>query len=126
MLVYQGCLTAYQCPHSAQSTESFSPRGGEPELAREYEMLYIMSPALSDEELAAAHERVNALVASVGTVGEVEAWGRKRLAYEIEDHKEGVYTLLHFNAEPEAPKEIERIMSITEGVLRYLVVRKGD
>ncbi len=89
-------------------------------------MLYIMSPALSDEELTTANERVNALVASVGTVGEVEAWGRKRLAYEIEDHKEGVFTLLHFSAEPEAPKEIERVMSITEGVLRYLVVRKGE
>lgn len=126
MLFYQSCLTAYQCPHSVQDTESFSPRGGEPELTREYEMLYIMSPALSTEELAAANERVSALIASVGTVDEVEAWGRKRLAYEIEDHKEGVYTLIRFSAGPEAPKEVERIMSITEGVLRYLVVRKGE
>lgn len=85
-----------------------------------------MSPALSDEELAAAGERVNALVASVASVDEVETWGRKRLAYEIEDHKEGVYTLIRFSAEPEAPKEIERVMSITEGVLRYLVVRQGE
>ncbi len=95
-------------------------------MTREYEMLYIMSPALSDEDLAAAQERINALVASVGTVTDVEAWGRKRLAYEIEDHKEGVFTLIHFSATPEAPREVERVMSITEGVLRYLVIRKGE
>lgn len=93
---------------------------------RKYELIYVLSPALSEEELAAAKERVQSLVASLGEVGEVQDWGRKRLAYEIQDFKEGVYGLINFSAEANAPSEIERVLKITDNVLRFLVVRQGE
>jgi small subunit ribosomal protein S6 len=56
----------------------------------------------------------------------VDEWGKKRLAYEVNDQKEGYYVLMHFSAEPEFPTELERIYKITEGILKYLIVRRED
>lgn len=95
-------------------------------MARNYEMVYVLSPALGEEELQAAKERVQSIVSSVADINEVQEWGRKRLAYEINDFKEGVYGMITFSAEANAPGEIERVMNITDDVLRFLVVRQGE
>ncbi len=92
-------------------------------MTRKYEMVYVLAPTLGEEDLATANERVSTIVNGSGTVESVEAWGRKRLAYEIEDHKEGFYHVMHFNSDAEGPKEIDRLMKINDDVLRYLVVR---
>ncbi len=94
-------------------------------MARNYEMVYVLSPALNEEELQAAKDRVAQIVSGAAEVNEVQDWGRKRLAYEIEDFKEGVYGMITFAAEGNAPAEIERVMNITEHVLRFLIVRQG-
>ncbi len=92
-------------------------------MTRKYEMVYVLSPVLGEEELAAANERVAEIVNASGTVESVEAWGRKRLAYEIQDHKEGIYNVMLFSADAEGPKEIDRLMKINDSVLRFLIVR---
>jgi small subunit ribosomal protein S6 len=95
-------------------------------VTREYEMIYILNPTPGEEGVAALNERVKALLEANGEVSSIDEWGRKRLAYEIEDQREGYYYLANFSASTEAPREIERIMRITEGVMRYLIVRKED
>ncbi len=92
-------------------------------MTRKYEMVYVLSPVLGEEELTAANARVAEIVNASGTVDSVEAWGRKRLAYAIEDHKEGIYNVMLFNADAEGPKEIDRLLKITDSVLRFLIVR---
>lgn len=91
-------------------------------MARKYELMYVLSPVLDEEANTALHEQVQNLVASEGTVDEVDNWGRKRLAYPIEDQTEGDYTVVTFTAESEAPAEIQRVLKITDGVMRYMVV----
>lgn len=95
-------------------------------MARKYELVYIMNPSLGEEAVTAITEKIQALIESSATVEKVDVWGRRRLAYEINDQKEGFYVLVYFSAEAEFPKELERVLKITDGVLRYLVVRTDD
>ncbi|NLM75911.1 MAG: 30S ribosomal protein S6 [Clostridiaceae bacterium] len=89
-----------------------------------YETLYIISPALDEEGTKALVEKFNNLVSEHGELESVEEWGKKKLAYEIKDHKEGYYVLMNFSANSEFPTELERNFKITEGILKYLVIRK--
>ncbi len=91
-------------------------------MTRKYELLYVLSPVLDEEANTALHERINTLIESEGTVDSVDRWGRKRLAYPIEDQTEGDYTVVLFSAEPAAPEEIQRVLKITEGVMRYMII----
>ena len=88
-----------------------------------YEVVYIMDPALGDEAIAAMMEKFKALVEANGTIDEFEDWGKRRLAYEIEDRTEGCYELIKFTCGPEFPAELKRILGITDGILRSLVVK---
>lgn len=89
-----------------------------------YELVYILSPELGEEGIEATQEKVKALVESMAAIDKTDVWGRRKLAYEICDQKEGFYVVCNFSAPSEAPREIERVLKITEGVLRYLIVRK--
>ncbi len=93
---------------------------------RTYEVVTVLSPALGEEGLAATSAKIKALVESAAEIVNIDDWGRKRLAYQVDDQKEGYYTLTTFRAGPEFPKELERVLKITEGVLRYLVIRKEE
>ncbi len=93
---------------------------------RTYEVVTVLSPALGEEGLAAASAKIQALIASAGEIVSYDEWGRKRLAYEVDDQHEGHYALTTFRSGPEFPKELERVLKITEGVLRFLVIRKED
>ena len=95
-------------------------------MARKYELVYILNPALGEEAVDAIVERIQALIESSATIDQVDVWGRRRLAYEIDDQKEGFYVLVNFSAGGEFPKELERVLRITEGVLRYMVIRTDD
>ena len=85
-----------------------------------YEVLYILNPALGEEGMAALVEKFKAMVEAEGTVSNVDEWGKRRLAYLINDLAEGYYVLMNFESKPEFPAELERVMKITEGVLRCL------
>lgn len=95
-------------------------------MARKYEVVYILNPALGEEAVNAIVERIQALIESSATIDQVDVWGRRRLAYEIDYQKEGFYVLVNFSAEGEFPKELERVLRITEGVLRYMIIRTDD
>lgn len=93
-------------------------------MANKYELVYVLSPVLGEEGLQSVNEKIKALVESVGEIETTEDWGKKKLAYEIQDQREGFYVVMNFSAKAEGPHEIERVLKITEGVLRYLVIRK--
>lgn len=91
---------------------------------RAYEMLYIVRPDLTIEDMEDVARRLAEVVLlHGGNVHSLEPWGRRRLAYEIEGYREGLYFLMVFEGTPDLPAELRRIMSITDKVLRGLVVR---
>lgn len=92
-----------------------------------YELAVVLSAKLEDEERAAAIEKVNGYITRFGgTVTNVDEWGKKRLAYEIQKMKEGFYYFIRFDAEPTVPAEIESRVRIMDNVIRYLVVRQDE
>jgi len=89
-----------------------------------YEAMVVFSVANGDEAVTALLERFRALVEENGTLENVDEWGKRRLAYLINDEPEGYYALFHFTSGPDFPAELDRILNITDGVLRSLIVRK--
>ena len=87
-----------------------------------YEAMYILDPALSEEAIAALVAKFKAVVEANGTVSEIDEWGKRRLAYPINDEEEGVYTVINFTSEPSFPAELDRVYKITEGVMRSLII----
>ena len=85
-----------------------------------YEALYIIDPAQGEEGIAALVEKFKAMVEAEGTLTNIDEWGKRRLAYPINDMTEGYYVLMNFETNPAFPAELERVMKITEGVMRSL------
>ena len=85
-----------------------------------YEVLYILDATLGEEETTALVEKFKAMVEAEGTLTNVDVWGKRRLAYAINDMAEGYYVLMNYESKPEFPAELERVMKITEGVMRCL------
>ncbi|MEG0797733.1 MAG: 30S ribosomal protein S6 [Acidaminococcaceae bacterium] len=93
---------------------------------REYEVMYIVKPA-EEEAFEAVVTKFDALIAdNGGTVVKTDRMGKRRLAYEINDFVDGIYVLVTFNAEPKAVKELDRVMKITDEILRHMIIRKGE
>ena len=86
-----------------------------------YELLYIIDPDKTEEETAALVEKFKALIEANGTVSEVEEWGKRKLAYLVNDKPEGYYVLVKFTSAPQFPAELDRVLRITEGVMRSLI-----
>ncbi|MEA4894477.1 MAG: 30S ribosomal protein S6 [Oscillospiraceae bacterium] len=86
-----------------------------------YELMYIINPTLGEEDTAAVVEKFKVLVEQHGTVDEMELIGKRRLAYEINDLTEGYYVLVKFSSAPDFPAELDRILGITDSVMRSLI-----
>lgn len=93
-------------------------------MTNKYEVALVLSVANGDEAVNALKEKFNDLIAKNGTVENVDEWGKRRLAYPINDETEGYYIFTTMTSEPTLPAELERIAGITEGVLRIMVIRK--
>lgn len=91
-----------------------------------YETIMVLSSQLDEEATKALVEKFTSLIAANGSVESVDEWGRRRLAYEINDEAEGYYVLVNFKSEPDFIKELTRVYQITDGVMRNIVVRKAD
>ena len=90
-----------------------------------YELVLVVNAKIEDEARTAVVDKAKAYVERFGgTVTEVEDWGKKKLAYEIQHMKEGFYYFIQFEADATCPAEVEKRVRIMENVLRYLVVRK--
>ena len=94
---------------------------------RKYELVYLVSPESSDEQVNALHEQVQSIVARYnGELEKTENWGRRKLAYEINHHKEGTYVLEVINGSGELMKELDRRLKVIDEVIRHLVVRVDE
>ena len=93
-------------------------------MTNKYEVALVLLVANGDEAVNALKEKFNDLIAKNGTVENVDEWGKRRLAYPINDETEGYYIFTTMTSEPALPAELERIAGITEGVLRIMVIRK--
>lgn len=92
-----------------------------------YELLYFVDPAATEEERAGAMMRIEATIsADGGKVDNVDDWGRRKLAYEIDKLAEGDYTLINFHAEPAQIAELDRILRINDAVKRHMIVRREE
>ena len=91
-----------------------------------YETLFIIDAQLSDEEIKALAEKFIARIEKNGTVTKVDEWGKRRLAYPINDKNEGYYVLVNFESDANFPAELERRFSIAEGIMRSIVIRHED
>jgi small subunit ribosomal protein S6 len=90
-----------------------------------YETLYIIKPDMEDENRSELIERFSALVKdNGGEVENIDEWGKRKLAYEINYIGEGYYVLMNFKANPDLPLEMERLFEISEYIIRYIVIRK--
>ena len=95
-------------------------------LSAKYEILYIIDPAQGEEGIAALVEKFKGIVADHGTVTSVDEWGKRKLAYEINDLTDGDYTLINFHADPTQIAELDRVLRITDAVVRHMIVRRDD
>ncbi len=86
-----------------------------------YECMYVLNPNLTEEETAAIVEKFKALVEANGTLDEMEEMGKRKLAYEINYLTEGYYVLVKFTSGPDFPAELDRVLGITDGVIRSLI-----
>lgn len=94
------------------------------EIISSYETLFIVDVEQGDDAVKALVEKFTGLIAANGTIEAVSEWGKRKLAYPINDEAEGYYVLYNFVSGPAFPAELERISGITGGVLRSMVVRK--
>ena len=96
-------------------------------MTRKYELVYVVSPEATDEQIAELQTQVEGIVQRIGgQIEKTDNWGRRRLAYEIGHHKEGTYVLHVINGSGELMKEIDRRLKVFELVIRHLVVRVDE
>lgn len=95
-------------------------------VSQQYETTMILNTKMGDENVAALLEKFKTLISENGTIDNVDDWGKRRLAYEINDEQEGYYVMITFTSNPAFPAELDRIYKITDGVLRSLIVAVED
>lgn len=94
---------------------------------RDYELVAIISPEIADEDVPAALDKMGQFITDRGgTITEVNQWGRRKLAYPIQQFLEGNYVLTQFKIEPKMTAELEASLRLAEEILRHLLVRLGD
>lgn len=89
-----------------------------------YETVMVFNTKLGEDGIKALIEKFNGLIEKNGTINEFQEWGKRKLAYAIEDETEGYYVLYNFTSKPDFPAELDRILNITDGILRSLIIAK--
>lgn len=92
-----------------------------------YELLFFVAPSIDEETRLAVMKRIEtAITADKGTIDNVDNWGKRKLAYEVNGLTDGDYTLIDFHANPESIAELDRILRITDAVERFMIVKRTD
>ena len=92
-----------------------------------YELLYFVAPTLDEESREAVMKRIEATIAEgKGKIDNVDVWGKRKLAYEVNGLHDGDYTLVDFHSAPENVAELDRVLRITDAVERHMVVKRID
>lgn len=93
-------------------------------MTKNYELMLVFSVKNGEEEAKALLGKFTALIEENGKLGEVDEWGKRKLAYPIHYEAEGYYAVVEYSADASFPVELERVLGITDGVLRYLNIAK--
>ncbi len=94
---------------------------------RNYELMFIIKPDLEEEATAALVDKyTNLITEQGGTVANVDRWGKRRLAYEVNGFNDGYYVIVNFQSEPQASKEVERVLKISDDVIKHMVIKLDD
>lgn len=92
-----------------------------------YELLFFVAPTISDEDRVAVMKRIEATIAEgAGKVDNVDEWGKRKLAYEINGLTDGDYTLVNFHADPQNVAELDRVLRINDAVVRHMIAKRED
>ena len=91
-----------------------------------YEVMFIMNPALEEATKEATIEAVKGIIAADGEVGEVQVMGMRKLAYPIEKKEEGYYVVVEFKGNPTLPKELDRRLRISDNVMRHMIINNDE
>ena len=95
-------------------------------MANNYEVLFIINPTLAEDEIKAAQDKFINLIKENGEIQEINEWGKRRLAYPINDIQEGYYVLVYFAADAEFPAELNRRFNIDDAIMRGMVIARED
>ena len=95
-------------------------------ITSKYEVIYVVDGTLAEEAATELINKFKAMIEANATIDEVQDWGKRKLAYPINDVTDGYYTLVHFTSAHDFPAELERNFNITDGILRALVVKAGE
>lgn len=95
-------------------------------MMRNYELIYVLRPNLEEDAKTAVLDKISGIIAASGEVVKVDAWGNRKLAYEIEKLTEGYYVLVNFNATTDVPKEIDRNLKIMDNAIRHMIVKLDE
>ena len=95
-----------------------------PKITGKYETIFIVNATLTEEAINAVVEKFTNLIAANGEITKIDQWGKRRMAYAIDDMTEGYYVLVEFDSKPDFPAELDRIYKITDGVVRSIIVAK--
>ncbi|GAA3410843.1 30S ribosomal protein S6 [Paenibacillus hodogayensis] len=90
---------------------------------RKYEVMYIIRSDIEQEAVQATIEKFQGIINNGGEIAKHDVMGKRRLAYEINKFRDGVYVLVHFNATSEVIVELDRVMKISDEIIRYLIVK---
>jgi small subunit ribosomal protein S6 len=95
-------------------------------ITSKYEVIYVVDGTLAEEAATELINKFKAMIEANATIDDVQEWGKRKLAYPINDVTDGYYTLVHFTSAHDFPAELERNFNITDGILRALVVKAGE
>ena len=92
-----------------------------------YELLFFVAPSIDEDSRAAVMKRIETTIADgKGTVDNVDVWGKRKLAYEINGLTDGDYTLIDFHTDPQSIAELDRVLRINDAVVRHMIVARTD
>lgn len=93
-------------------------------MLKKYETIFIINSEVGEENIKALVEKFKAMIETSAQLESIDEWGKRKLAYEIQDKNEGYYVLANFSSSPDFPAQLERVYKITEGILKYIIINK--
>ncbi|MFA6308753.1 MAG: 30S ribosomal protein S6 [Clostridia bacterium] len=95
-------------------------------MLNKYESIFIIDSSLEEDGIKALIEKIKNLLEKSAELESIDEWGKRKLAYPVNDLNEGFYVMSNFSAESEFPRELERIYKITDGIIKYMIIRKDN
>lgn len=89
-----------------------------------YEVMFVLNPELSEEDGQSVIAKFKDMIAANGEVENLTEWGKRKLAYLIQDFTEGYYVIIDFASDPGFPAELDRVMKINDSIIRHMIIRK--